>query len=127
MLAHYLLPSFIRHYQSNQVGDASDSEAEEGDKVVLPQAMRGRGNHASATAAVKLTELGPRITMKLFKVERGVCEGDVMYHALESRTPEQVRLFACSAATVETTIVVILVVLRGSSGISINHNSVSLG
>jgi ribosome biogenesis protein SSF1/2 len=57
---------------------------------VLPQKMRGRGNHAAATAAVKLTELGPRLTMKLFKVERGVCEGDVMYHALESRTPQQV-------------------------------------
>ena len=28
--------------------------------------------------------------MRLFKVERGVCEGDVMYHAIEKRTPAQV-------------------------------------
>lgn len=35
--------------------------------------------------------------------------------------------FACSAATVEMTIVVVLAVLRGSSSISMNHNSVPLG
>jgi ribosome biogenesis protein SSF1/2 len=82
-------------------GHASDSEAEEADKVVLPQAMRGRGNHAASVAAVKLSELGPRITMKLFKVERGVCEGDVMYHALETRTPAQVSTQRAAKAEAE--------------------------
>ena len=77
--------------QSGAGGDASDSEAEdEGSRVVLPQKMRGRGNHANATAAVKLSELGPRVTLKLFKVERGLCAGDVMFHAIESRTPAEV-------------------------------------
>jgi hypothetical protein len=30
--------------------------------------MRGRGNTSGQTAAVKLAELGPRLTLKLFKV-----------------------------------------------------------
>mmetsp|Transcript_62818 Transcript_62818/g.118120 ORF Transcript_62818/g.118120 Transcript_62818/m.118120 type:complete len:486 (-) Transcript_62818:118-1575(-) len=71
-------------------GDASDSEAEEDHQVVLPQRMRGRGNSSGQTAAVKLSELGPRLTLSLFKVERGLCEGDVMFHALETKTTEEV-------------------------------------
>jgi len=72
-------------------GDLSESEAEEaGSRVVLPQKVRGRGNQAGQTSAVKLSELGPRVTMTLFKVERGLCEGDVMFHALESKTPAEV-------------------------------------
>ncbi len=50
-------------------GEASDSEAEEDAQVVLPQRMRGRGNHESQKSAVKLSELGPRLTLRLFKVE----------------------------------------------------------
>ena len=49
--------------------EASDSEGEdEANHVVLPQKMRGKGNAASMTSAVKLHELGPRVTLKLFKV-----------------------------------------------------------
>lgn len=31
-------------------------------------------------SAIKLVELGPRLTLELFKVERGFHEGDVLYH-----------------------------------------------
>ena len=39
------------------------------------------GNAKSHKSALKLVELGPRIRMKLSKVERGLAGGDVMYHA----------------------------------------------
>jgi ribosome biogenesis protein SSF1/2 len=45
-----------------------------------------------ARSAVKLSELGPRLSLKLFKVERGLCEGDIMYHGVEKRTPEEVSM-----------------------------------
>jgi ribosome biogenesis protein SSF1/2 len=70
-------------------GDASDSEAE-GEEVVLPQRVRGRGNQAGQTCAMKLSELGPRLRMKLFKVERGVCDGDVLVHGVEKKTAAEV-------------------------------------
>jgi ribosome biogenesis protein SSF1/2 len=71
-------------------GSASDSEVDdEAAHVTLPDNFRGRGNQRSQKSAVRLTEIGPRLTLKLTKVEREVCEGDVLYHAYMSKTPEE--------------------------------------
>lgn len=68
----------------------SDSEAEdEASKVTLPERFIGHGNAATQQSALKLVELGPRLCLEAFKVERGVAEGDVMYHKFESKTPEE--------------------------------------
>lgn len=68
----------------------SDSEAEDdANQVVLPGKYRGRGNNASQKSALKLVELGPRLRLKLYKVERELASGDVMYHAYETKTPEE--------------------------------------
>ena len=70
----------------------SDSEAEdETSHVVLPQKYTGRGNAKSQKSALKLVELGPRLRLKLTKVERGLASGDVMYHAYVKKTAEEVR------------------------------------
>jgi len=87
----------IADYITNQPGanatggDLSDSEAEdETSHVVLPGKFRGKGNNKSQTSALKLVELGPRLRLKLYKVERGLASGDVMYHAYVHKTPEEV-------------------------------------
>jgi len=68
----------------------SDSEAEdETTHVHLAQKYIGRGNNTSQKSAMKLVELGPRMTLELFKVERGVCEGDVLYHKDIHKTAEE--------------------------------------
>ena len=73
-------------------GAASDSEPEdETSHVVLPQNYSGRGNLKEQKSALKLVELGPRMSLKLVKVERGLGGGDVMYHALVTKTQEEVR------------------------------------
>jgi ribosome biogenesis protein SSF1/2 len=41
--------------------------------------------------AVKLSEIGPRIEMKLMKIQEGFCEGNVIYHAYMEKTKEQVK------------------------------------
>lgn len=72
-------------------GAMSDSEAEdETSHVVLPQRYHGRGNAKHQKAALKLIELGPRLCIKLVKIERGLASGDVMYHAFQTKTPEEV-------------------------------------
>ena len=38
---------------------------------------------------IKLVELGPRLRLRLYKVEKGVCEGDVLYHAFKEPIPEE--------------------------------------
>lgn len=85
------------------VGDISDSEAEdETAHVVMPSSSsskrRGKkgDNNGSTTAgggsksALKLVELGPRLRLKLYKVERLLSAGDVMYHAYVSKTPSEI-------------------------------------
>ncbi|KAH8422827.1 Brix domain-containing protein [Aspergillus melleus] len=39
--------------------------------------------------AVKLVELGPRLRLRLMKVEEGMCEGKVMWHDFISKTEEE--------------------------------------
>ncbi|CAK4681848.1 hypothetical protein LEN26_009325 [Aphanomyces euteiches] len=71
-------------------GMTSDSEVDdESSHVVLPDKFRGRGNQKSEKSAVRLAEVGPRMTLKLTKVERDVCDGDVLYHAYVQKTPEE--------------------------------------
>jgi ribosome biogenesis protein SSF1/2 len=73
-------------------GAMSDSEAEdETAHVMLPEKFRGKGNNKSQKSALKLVELGPRLRLKLVKVERGLASGDVMYHAYVHKTPEEVK------------------------------------
>lgn len=77
---------------TGSVGDMSDSEAEdETSHVVLPQRYNGRGNAKSQKSALKLVELGPRLRLKLIKVERGLGGGDVMYHSYVHKSPEEAR------------------------------------
>ncbi len=73
-------------------GAMSDSEAEdETSHVVLPQKYNGKGNAKSHKSALKLVELGPRLRLKLTKVERGLAAGDVMYHAYVQKDPKEVK------------------------------------
>jgi ribosome biogenesis protein SSF1/2 len=58
-------------------------------KVVLSDRYLGKGNVQSQQSAMKLAELGPRITMEIFKVENGVGEGDIIYHKYEQKTEEE--------------------------------------
>ena len=73
----------------------SESEAElDGphNEVVLPQEMTSRGNMKAAKSAVRLTEIGPRITLRLVKIEEGICDGTVLHHEFIQKTPAEVEL-----------------------------------
>lgn len=56
-------------------------------QVTLPDRYVGKGNAKSQQSAMKLTELGPRLTLELFKVEGGVNEGDILYHKFIEKDP----------------------------------------
>lgn len=84
------ISEFIEGNAGGFGGNASDSEAEdEASKVTLPDRFVGRGNAKAQLSAMKLTELGPRLTLELFKVEQGVNEGDILYHKFVHKTPEE--------------------------------------
>ena len=56
----------------------SESEAEED---VLPQQ-----HHQQAKRAVKLVEVGPRLTLRHTKIEDGMCSGRTLWHFVEKRS-----------------------------------------
>ncbi|KAM3598695.1 uncharacterized protein V6R79_021448 [Siganus canaliculatus] len=71
----------------------SESEAEQDGEhniTELPQVYSGRGNMASQQSAVRLTEIGPRMTLQLVKIQEGMGEGSVLYHSLISKTEDEI-------------------------------------
>uniref|UniRef100_A0A8D8L1Z0 Protein Peter pan n=1 Tax=Culex pipiens TaxID=7175 RepID=A0A8D8L1Z0_CULPI len=58
----------------------SDSEFDDEEThVVLPQNLR-RGNLADNKSSLRLHEIGPRVTMRLMKIEDDLLTGEVLYH-----------------------------------------------
>uniref|UniRef100_A0A7S0XM90 Brix domain-containing protein n=1 Tax=Chrysocystis fragilis TaxID=1411660 RepID=A0A7S0XM90_9STRA len=69
------------------LGGASIPRADEGATVVLPDRFTGRGNSAHRTSAIALTEIGPRLTLRLLKIEKDVAQGDVLFRAPAAAGP----------------------------------------
>ncbi|KAM3721070.1 Suppressor of SWI4 [Dirofilaria immitis] len=63
-------------------GQLSESEYEfEQKEVKLPQQLTTRGCLEGQKINIRLYELGPRLTIQLMKIEEGIDEGEVLYHA----------------------------------------------
>ncbi|KAL3909711.1 MAG: hypothetical protein SGILL_007980 [Bacillariaceae sp.] len=77
---------------TTSVDAASDSEPEDSNAVVeLSQNYSGRGNRSQGKSALKLVELGPRLSLELIKVEQGLGDGNVMYHAHIHKSAEEAK------------------------------------
>ncbi|CAJ1933846.1 unnamed protein product [Sphenostylis stenocarpa] len=62
-----------------KAGYGSESEADgEAATVTLPSDI-GRVNRASTKSSVKLQEVGPRMTLQLVKIEKGLCSGEILF------------------------------------------------
>ncbi|XP_022825886.1 protein Peter pan [Spodoptera litura] len=75
----------------DKAGMLSESEFEDdpNSQVVLPQNLASRGAAAESKSAIRLFELGPRISFQLVKVEDGLMDGEVLYHNLVEKTEEE--------------------------------------
>lgn len=51
----------------------------------------GQGKGGAEKRAIKLVELGPRMKLRMTKVEEGVCDGKIMWHEYINKTKEEVR------------------------------------
>lgn len=73
-------------------GAGSDSEYDDDtNKVTLAQDLRTKGSKKGAQSAIRLAEIGPRMTLRLVKVEAGLADGDVLYHAFVKKTADESR------------------------------------
>lgn len=75
-------------------GLLSESEMEDGpdNQVEIREGLRGTLSNSScdATSAIRLSEIGPRMKLKLIKIEEGICDGEVLYHEFVTKTNEEV-------------------------------------
>ncbi|GAA0186135.1 RNA metabolism protein [Lithospermum erythrorhizon] len=62
-----------------KAGYGSESEADDEAAMVNLASDLGRVNRASNKSAVRLQEIGPRMTLQLVKVEEGLCAGGVIF------------------------------------------------
>nr|XP_027114000.1 peter Pan-like protein [Coffea arabica] len=62
-----------------KAGYGSESEADDEAATVSLAADLGRANRVSTKSAVKLQEIGPRMTLQLMKIEEGLCSGVVIF------------------------------------------------
>jgi ribosome biogenesis protein SSF1/2 len=70
--------------------EMSESEADDTTETVgLSQKLGIKVAKGLDEVGVKLVELGPRIKMQLIKIEEGLCEGEVLYHKIVDKTPEE--------------------------------------
>ncbi|XP_036048676.1 suppressor of SWI4 1 homolog isoform X2 [Onychomys torridus] len=72
----------------------SESELEpdgEHNITELPQAVAGRGNMQAQQSAIRLTEIGPRMTLQLIKIQEGVGNGNVLFHSFVHKTEEELQ------------------------------------
>jgi ribosome biogenesis protein SSF1/2 len=68
----------------------SDSEFDDEEThVQLTQALK-RGNVDSGQSAIRLHELGPRITFELYKIESDLMTGEVLYHKEVVKTADEI-------------------------------------
>ncbi|XP_055325773.1 protein Peter pan-like [Sitodiplosis mosellana] len=75
-----------------QSGNASESEYEddENNEVVLPQTLSSRGNLENNKSAIRLHEIGPRLTIELIKIQNDLFTGEVLYHNSIVKTEEEI-------------------------------------
>lgn len=75
----------------SKTGVLSESEAEDdpSNYITVPQKLQTRGNMESGKSAIRLNELGPRLTLQLIKIEDGLLDGEVLYHDLIHKTEEE--------------------------------------
>ncbi|KAH0461452.1 hypothetical protein IEQ34_009027 [Dendrobium chrysotoxum] len=71
-----------------KAGYGSESEADEESATVSLTTDLGKANRGSMKSAVKLQEIGPRMTLRLVKIEEGLCSGGVIFSEYEKDKEE---------------------------------------
>lgn len=70
---------------------SSESEIDDlpGSKLTLPSDYQDKKKDTQV--AIRLHELGPRLQLRLIKIEEGLCRGNVVFHAHQSKTAKEIK------------------------------------
>ncbi len=82
-VSDYILKASL--LSESDVEDAGEST------VTLPEKYVGKGNSKSEERAIRLVELGPRMSLSINKIVSNLMTGDVLYHSYISKTRQEVK------------------------------------
>lgn len=77
--ASFFILFLFFHLWFVRAGYGSESEADDEAATVTLSSNLGRVNRASTKSAVRLQEIGPRMTLQLVRIEKGLCSGEVLF------------------------------------------------
>ena len=81
-------------------GQLSDSEFEgEQVELELPQDIGGPGKKKGQRTKIRLIEIGPRMSLRLTKIEEGINDGEVLYHAFVEKSVKELAMLRKQALT----------------------------
>lgn len=83
-----LIDNFLHFRSGNQ--SESEYEDDENNEVVLPQTLNSRGNLQNNKSAIRLHEIGPRLTIELIKIQNDLFAGEVLYHNAIIKSEEEI-------------------------------------
>ncbi|KAI3928007.1 hypothetical protein MKW98_023608 [Papaver atlanticum] len=72
-----------------KAGYGSESEPDDEASTVTLSSDLGRVNKASTKSAVRLQEIGPRMKLRLIKIEAGLCAGGIIFSEYENEKKAQ--------------------------------------
>lgn len=79
MMIVFLIQFWIFFFAIKRAGYGSESEGDDEAATISLASDLGRINKASTKSAVKLQEIGPRMTLQLIKIEDGLCAGTIIF------------------------------------------------
>ena len=88
-ISDYVLGRTAGEFETDASEAESDAEDDPRTKIHLHDRYVGRGNAANTQKAVKLREIGPRMELKLVKIEEGCNEGAVLFHEYIKKTARE--------------------------------------
>ncbi|CCD24084.1 rRNA-binding ribosome biosynthesis protein NDAI_0C04240 [Naumovozyma dairenensis CBS 421] len=76
----------------NMDGNAIEENHDEEESIVKKVVVEDDTPVVPRKKAIRLTELGPRLTLKLVKIEEGICSGKVLHHEFVEKSSAEVRI-----------------------------------
>jgi len=67
-----------------------DGAAGENSVDTSTQPITSRGCRQADKCAIRLVEIGPRMKLKLIKIEQGICDGETLFHAYVKKSKQEI-------------------------------------
>ena len=83
------LADYFLHHKASAYSSESEADDLPESRIVLPEDYQDKKKNTNV--AIKLHELGPRLKMRLVKIEEGFCRGNVVYHRFIHKSKGEVK------------------------------------